>query len=81
LIYQLESATSTTNKVYPVETYESLEAMLIGVSPAYVEAMTKEITRRFEMEAGGGGVVEDILQEPTAEEVKAAEAGSEVWNK
>jgi len=53
--------------------------MLIGLSPAYVEAMTKEITRRFEMEAGGGAVVEDTLQEPTDEEVKAAQAGSEVW--
>jgi hypothetical protein len=53
--------------------------MLIGVSPAYVEAMTREITRRFEMEAGGGGVVEDTINEPSAEETKAAENGSEVW--
>ena len=78
---QLESATSTTNRTYPVATYESLEAMLIGLSPAYVEAMTREITRRFEMEAGGGAVVEDTLVEPTEEETKAAQAGSEVWQK
>jgi hypothetical protein len=64
-----------------VTTYESLEAMLIGLSPAYVEAMTREITRRFEMEAGGGAVIEDTLVEPTEEETKAAEAGSEVWQK
>jgi len=55
--------------------------MLIGLSPAYVEAMTREITRRFEMEAGGGAVIEDTLVEPTEEESRAAEAGGEVWQK
>jgi hypothetical protein len=64
--------------VYPITTYESLEAMLIGVSPAYVEAMTREITRRFEMEAGGG-VVDEEIEEPTEEETKAAHDGNQVW--
>lgn len=76
---QLVSATTTTDKTYPSTTYESLEAMLIGVSPAYVEAMTKEITKRFEMEGGAGAALSDEGQEPSQAEIKDAEAGSEVW--
>lgn len=55
--------------------------MLIGVSPAYVTAMTQEITRRFEMDAGAGAslVDEEEQQGPTAAEIKDAESGSEVW--
>lgn len=55
--------------------------MLIGVSPAYVTAMTQEITRRFEMEAGAGASLadEDEPTGPTKAEVKEAEAGSGVW--
>ena len=55
--------------------------MLIGVSPAYVTAMTQEITRRFEMEAGAGGSLADENEPKGASEaeVKEAESGSEVW--
>lgn len=55
--------------------------MLIGVSPAYVAAMTQEITRRFEMDPGAEASLgdEDEPTGPTEAEVKEAEAGSEVW--
>lgn len=70
------SSTTTTSKTYPTTTYESLEGMLISVSPAYVEAMTREITRRFEMEAPAP---DQEGQGPTEAQIKEAEAGSEVW--
>lgn len=45
------------------------------MSPAYVEAMTREITKRFEM----GGAMDAETEAPTQAEIKEAEAGSEVW--
>lgn len=45
--FQLIEATTSTGKTYPNQTFESLEALLIGVSPSYVTAMTAEIQRRF----------------------------------
>lgn len=44
---KLIEATTSIGKTYPNQTYESLEGLLIGVSPAYVTAMTAEIQRRF----------------------------------
>lgn len=43
----LEATCSSGSKTYPNTTYESLEALLIAHSPAYVGAMASEIERRF----------------------------------
>jgi hypothetical protein len=57
----------------PTQTYETLEALLIAISPLYVEAMTREIGRRFEGYSGAQSVA------MSTEEEKAAEGGGEVW--
>lgn len=44
---QLIEATTSSTKTYPNQTYESIEALLIAISPSYVSAMTAEIQRRF----------------------------------
>jgi len=54
-IAQLESVPTTEGRSFPHETYESLEALLIAISPAYVEAMAREVGKRLEAVAGGGG--------------------------
>ena len=33
---------------HPQQTYESLETLLIAISPKYVQAMTAEVGKRFE---------------------------------
>jgi hypothetical protein len=73
---QIESASDTTGKVYPKNTYETLEALLIATSPLYVEAMTREVSRRFE---GFSQTNEDEAANSTAEEERVAEDGARPW--
>jgi hypothetical protein len=80
---QLLEATSTTGtKTYPNATYESLEALLIAHSPAYVQAMTREIERRFA--EGDFGQADEPLAEGEHEETKArllAGRGPTIWRR
>ncbi|KAL7423061.1 hypothetical protein Q5752_002360 [Cryptotrichosporon argae] len=53
--YTLESVHAPDGMRYPAQTYESLDALLIATSPAYVAAMSRELTKRFAAAGGGGG--------------------------
>lgn len=52
--FQVESTTPTRDAAIPEDqrTFESLDALLIALSPAYVAAMQSELMKRFE---GGPG--------------------------
>ncbi|ORX37277.1 hypothetical protein BD324DRAFT_625528 [Kockovaella imperatae] len=55
---------------YLQQTYESLETLLIAVSPAYVQAMTMEVSKRFE---GFSGRPENSTEEDPYEIDRRAE--------
>lgn len=44
---QIETFSGTTERTYPGSTFESLDALLIAVSPGYVQAMGQEVGARF----------------------------------
>ncbi|ORY25946.1 hypothetical protein BCR39DRAFT_542682 [Naematelia encephala] len=47
--YTLEQATSLDgSNTHPTGTYESLDTLLIAISPGYVQAMGAEVGKRFE---------------------------------
>ena len=71
--------TSTETKIFPETTYESLDAMLIAVSPGYVEAMGQEVGRRFEGFKPVNKEGRDGAQ-TSREEVREAEGG-EGWGR
>jgi hypothetical protein len=48
---QLEKRMDANGTTYPGSTYESLETLLIAVSPGYVRKMGEELAKRF---AGAG---------------------------
>ena len=75
---QLEHVHAVDGKVFPGTTYETLEAMLIAVSPGYVQAMGTEVGERFKGYGGESG--EGVGREPSKEEIKVAEGG-EGWGR
>lgn len=76
VVAQLESVVTPDGKTFPRSTYETLEAMLIAISPGYVAAMSSEVGRRFE------GFTKESGREEGAtagrEDVRVAEGG-EGW--
>lgn len=84
---QLESltTTSTSTRTFPRTTFESLESLLIAISPGYVRAMTAEVGKRLgslaEMERGAAvtGTGTGTGNEGDDRGERDAEAGSEVW--
>ncbi|WWC62729.1 uncharacterized protein I303_105326 [Kwoniella dejecticola CBS 10117] len=60
--WTLESADESSSMRAKIDTtYESLETLLIDISPAYVKAMNDEIWKRFGIEKGDSGDhVEDV---------------------
>ena len=78
IVAQLEHVHAVDGKIFPGTTYETLEAMLIAVSPGYVQAMGTEVGER--LKGYGGESREGESSEPTTEEIKIAEGG-EGWGR
>jgi len=72
---QLENVINTDGKTFPSTTYESLEAMLIAVSPGYVEAIGREVGNRFEGFTRESAVADGGEGQASQEEVRVAEGG------
>ena len=56
-------------KTTPGGTYETLEALLIAISPLYVQAMSNEVAKRFQ------GFVQEESEDEKGEDSSAADPG------